>query len=75
MVLEDAVGVEYDRQLQLAYQQAKTDGVGIHSTTTAPLVQNIKNAVDDYMIAKRVPRTQASKGNNNTDEPGAFTAR
>lgn len=59
--VEDALGVEYDRQLQMAYQQAKADGVGIHSTTTSPLVRNIKNAVDDYNVTDLVRIAMAKK--------------
>lgn len=59
--VEDALGVEYDRQLQMAYQQAKADGVGIHSTTTSPLVRNIKNAVDDYNVTDLVRIAMSKK--------------
>lgn len=61
--VEDALGVEYDRQLQVAFQQAKSDGVGIHSPTTPALVRNIKNAVDDYNVTDLVRIAMAKKQN------------
>eukprot|EP00591_Stephanopyxis_turris_P001274 CAMPEP_0195523846 /NCGR_PEP_ID=MMETSP0794_2-20130614/23304_1 /TAXON_ID=515487 /ORGANISM="Stephanopyxis turris, Strain CCMP 815" /LENGTH=945 /DNA_ID=CAMNT_0040653933 /DNA_START=90 /DNA_END=2927 /DNA_ORIENTATION=+ len=37
----------YERQLQLAFQEAKSNQVGVHSPS--PLVRELKNAVDDFV--------------------------
>ena len=61
--MDDATGEEYDRQLQLAFQQAKNDGVGVHGTSPAPLVRNIRNAVDDFLPTDLVRLAMSKKQN------------
>uniref|UniRef100_A0A7S2UEN5 TNase-like domain-containing protein n=1 Tax=Attheya septentrionalis TaxID=420275 RepID=A0A7S2UEN5_9STRA len=47
---------DYERQLQLAFQEAKAAGLGVHGP--APLVRTMKNAGDDFQTLELVEKTQ-----------------
>jgi staphylococcal nuclease domain-containing protein 1 len=46
---DDPAGEEYVRQLEVAFNTAKNEGVGIHRSSPPPLVRTVKNAVDDFL--------------------------
>lgn len=48
---------DYERQLQSAFQEAKTAGVGVHSSTP-PLMRVLKNSGDEFVTMTFVERTQ-----------------
>lgn len=47
---------EYENQLQSAFQEAKTAGVGVHSA--APLVRSLKTAGEDFQMLTLVERSK-----------------
>jgi staphylococcal nuclease domain-containing protein 1 len=47
---------DYERQLQLAFQEANAAGLGVHGP--APLVRTLKNAGDDFQTLELVEKTQ-----------------
>ena len=50
--------LDYERALQAALQEAKSNSVGVHSTEPAPLVRAIKNAGDDFQTLELLEKSK-----------------
>lgn len=54
----DDASDEYDRALQSAYQEAKSNVAGVHSVSPTPLVREVKSSGDDFETREFVDASQ-----------------
>jgi len=58
---EAAEGESYEGQLSKAYEEAKAEGRGIHSTATLPLVRTLKSVGEDFAALQLVESCRNTK--------------